>query len=97
MTNASKDCDRNLRVFRRSVATAVSAVSVSMIRGPQDTGAQICVTTFPLTGLSYLKRAPEGILIQVNPEHRQSCCLERSFKGCCHLQSPVRDLLAQIC
>ncbi|GFW91602.1 uncharacterized protein TNCV_4500211 [Trichonephila clavipes] len=35
-----------------------------MIRGIQDTGGPICVTTVSLTGFSYLKRRPERILIQ---------------------------------
>ncbi|GFT68659.1 hypothetical protein TNCV_3011881 [Trichonephila clavipes] len=46
----------------RSVTTIVS--TVSMIQGSQATGALTHVTTVPLTGLSYLKWGPEGILIQ---------------------------------
>ncbi|GFS48258.1 hypothetical protein TNCV_2296461 [Trichonephila clavipes] len=43
----------------RGVATAVS-----MIRGPKATGCPTCVTTVPLTELSFLKRSPEGVLIR---------------------------------
>ncbi|GFU40271.1 hypothetical protein TNCV_1733711 [Trichonephila clavipes] len=33
-------------------------------RGFQATGAPPCMPTVPLTGLPYLKKGPEGILIQ---------------------------------
>ncbi|GFV91168.1 hypothetical protein TNCV_896891 [Trichonephila clavipes] len=42
----------------RGVATAVLAVS--MIRDSQATGAPTCVTT----GLSFLKKGPDGVLIR---------------------------------
>ncbi|GFW49452.1 transposable element Tcb2 transposase [Trichonephila clavipes] len=50
------------RLSNRGVATTVSAVS--MMQGPQPIGAPTCVTTVLVTGLSSLKRGPEGILIQ---------------------------------
>ncbi|GFX43689.1 hypothetical protein TNCV_511381 [Trichonephila clavipes] len=46
----------------RGVATAVSATSV--VRGLQATGVPTSVTTVPLIGLPYLKKYPEGILMQ---------------------------------
>ncbi|GFV33102.1 hypothetical protein TNCV_509411 [Trichonephila clavipes] len=46
----------------RGVATAISAVS--MIPGPQATGAPTYVTAVPLTGLSLLKEDTEGVLIR---------------------------------
>ncbi|GFU05872.1 hypothetical protein TNCV_3394621 [Trichonephila clavipes] len=46
----------------KGVALTVSAVS--MIRSPQATGAPTSIITVPLTGLPYLKKGPEGILIQ---------------------------------
>ncbi|GFX25468.1 hypothetical protein TNCV_1998691 [Trichonephila clavipes] len=46
----------------RGVVTAVSAIT--MIWGPQVPGIPKSVITVPLTGLPYLKRDPEGILIQ---------------------------------
>ncbi|GFX90002.1 hypothetical protein TNCV_887001 [Trichonephila clavipes] len=49
-------------VLGRGVATAVSAVS--RIGGDKATGTPPCVTKVPLTWLSYLKKGPEGILIQ---------------------------------
>ncbi|GFT02847.1 hypothetical protein TNCV_1846591 [Trichonephila clavipes] len=49
-------------ITNRGVATTVSAIS--MIQGPQATGAPTCVTTVPLTGLSFLKKAPEEVLIR---------------------------------
>ncbi|GFV59990.1 HTH_48 domain-containing protein [Trichonephila clavipes] len=50
-----------MRNIMKSVVTTVLAVS--MIRGPQAIGAPACVTTVPLTGLPYLKKGPEGILM----------------------------------
>ncbi|GFU91510.1 hypothetical protein TNCV_2542781 [Trichonephila clavipes] len=35
-----------------------------MIRSPQATGVPTCVIIVPLRGLPYLKKGPEGILIQ---------------------------------
>ncbi|GFX15204.1 HTH_Tnp_Tc3_2 domain-containing protein [Trichonephila clavipes] len=46
-------------IFKMSVANAVS-----MIRGPQATGTPTCVTTVPLTWLSFLKKGTEGVLIR---------------------------------
>ncbi|GFV54128.1 hypothetical protein TNCV_4792371 [Trichonephila clavipes] len=41
-----------------------AATAVSMIRGPEATGAPTRVTTVSLTELSYQKKGPEGSLIQ---------------------------------
>ncbi|GFV90173.1 uncharacterized protein TNCV_4378891 [Trichonephila clavipes] len=46
----------------RGLATAVSAVS--MIWSPQATRDPTCVYTDPLTGISFLKKGPEAILIE---------------------------------
>ncbi|GFX53182.1 hypothetical protein TNCV_361771 [Trichonephila clavipes] len=46
----------------RGVATTVSAVSI--IRDAQATGAPTFFTTVQLTGFSFLKKGPEGVLIR---------------------------------
>ncbi|GFU76894.1 hypothetical protein TNCV_4520501 [Trichonephila clavipes] len=51
-----------LNISQRGVATAVSAVS--MIRGPQATGALTCASTVPQTGLPYLINSREGTFMQ---------------------------------
>ncbi|GFX14933.1 putative DD41D transposase [Trichonephila clavipes] len=68
------------RGFTRGVAT-----TVSMIRDLQATGAPECVTTVPLTGFSFLKKGPEGVMI------REEGGLRTSYASGFHGFAPPRS------